>query len=107
MSSTSSRRPTMATQTPGKDANPTRAIVMDPQAAWLLMLDAMESGHWRVVREQASDLLEWMGMASYHPPSPRAGSPIASGTDKRPSTPANLPGSLHAENSGGNKVALV
>ncbi len=40
---------------------------MDAQAAWLLMLDALESGHWRVVREQAEDLLEWMEMGEPPP----------------------------------------
>lgn len=40
---------------------------MDPQAAWLLMLDALESGHWRVVREQAEDLLYWMEMGEPPP----------------------------------------
>ena len=34
--------------------------ILDSHAAWLLMVDALESGHWRVVREQAEDLLEWM-----------------------------------------------
>lgn len=40
---------------------------MDPQAAWLLLVDALESGHWRVVREQAQDLLEWMEMGESPP----------------------------------------
>lgn len=40
---------------------------MDPQAAWLLMVDALESGHWRVVREQAQDLLEWMALGGFPP----------------------------------------
>jgi len=40
---------------------------MDPQAAWLLMLDALETGHWRVVREQAEDLLDWIEMGEPPP----------------------------------------
>lgn len=40
---------------------------MDVQAAWLLLVDAMESGHWRVVREQAEDLLAWIGMGESPP----------------------------------------
>jgi hypothetical protein len=40
---------------------------MDPQAAWLLLLDALESGHWRVVREQAEDLLDWMNLGGLPP----------------------------------------
>ena len=40
---------------------------MDPQAAWLLLVDALESGHWRVVREQAEDLLAWIGMGESPP----------------------------------------
>ena len=40
---------------------------MDPQAAWLLMLDAFESGHWRVVQEQAQDLLEWLDLGGIPP----------------------------------------
>ncbi len=40
---------------------------MDPQAAWLLLVDALESGHWRVVRGEAEDLLEWMKMGEPPP----------------------------------------
>lgn len=40
---------------------------MDPQAAWLLLVDALESGHWRVVRGEAEDLLEWMRMGESPP----------------------------------------
>lgn len=57
----------MATETVGKDAERFGEIIMDPQAAWLLMIDAVESGHWRVVREQADDLLDWMEMGESPP----------------------------------------
>ena len=57
----------MATETVGKDAERFEEIIMDPQAAWLLMIDAVESGHWRVVREQAEDLLHWMEMGESPP----------------------------------------
>ncbi len=40
---------------------------MDPQAAWLLLLDAFQSGHWRVVREQADDLLDWLALGGNPP----------------------------------------
>ena len=40
---------------------------MDSKAAWLLLVDALESGHWRVVREQAEDLLEWMELGGPPP----------------------------------------
>jgi len=40
---------------------------LDPHAAWLLMLDALQSGHWRVVREQADDLLKWMELGESPP----------------------------------------
>lgn len=40
---------------------------MDPQAAWLLLLDALEAGHWRVVRCQAEDLLDWIKMGESPP----------------------------------------
>lgn len=40
---------------------------MDPQAAWLLMLDAMETGHWRVVREQAQDIRDWIDLGGLPP----------------------------------------
>jgi len=40
---------------------------MDPRSAWLLLLDALESGHWRVVREQAEDLLEWIDLGGQPP----------------------------------------
>jgi hypothetical protein len=53
--------------TVGKDADPCGGFTMDPQAAWLLLVDALESGHWRVVREQAQDLLEWMEMGGFPP----------------------------------------
>lgn len=49
----------------GSNAN--SSFCMDPQAAWLLMLDAMETGHWRVVREQAGDLIAWMQMGEAPP----------------------------------------
>lgn len=57
----------MATETVGKDAERLGEIIMDPQAAWLLMIDAVESGHWRVVREQADDLLDWIEMGESPP----------------------------------------
>jgi hypothetical protein len=31
------------------------------------MLDALESGHWRVVREQANDLRDWLNMGGFPP----------------------------------------
>ena len=40
---------------------------MDPQAAWLLLIDALGSGHWRVVREQAEDLLNWLELNGLPP----------------------------------------
>ena len=40
---------------------------MDPQAAWLLLVDALETGHWRVVREQSEDLLDWLKMGGFPP----------------------------------------
>jgi hypothetical protein len=40
---------------------------MDPQGAWLLLLDAMETGHWRVVREQAHDLRIWIELGGQPP----------------------------------------
>ena len=40
---------------------------MDPQAAWLLLLDAMETGHWRVVREQAQDIRDWIELGGSPP----------------------------------------
>jgi len=40
---------------------------MDPKSAWLLLLDALQSGHWRVVREQAEDLLEWIDLGGQPP----------------------------------------
>ena len=40
---------------------------LDPQAAWLLLLDAMATGHWRVVREQAEDIRDWIELGG-HPP---------------------------------------
>lgn len=55
MSSTSSRT---ATASPSSKREATLEI--DPQAAWLLLLDALATGHWRVVRCQAEDILEWI-----------------------------------------------
>ena len=47
--------------------------VLDPQTAWMLLLDAMETGHWRVVREQAEDLREWIELGGRPPAlSPKA-----------------------------------
>ena len=40
---------------------------MDPQAAWLLMLDAMETGHRRGVREQAQDIRDWIDLGGLAP----------------------------------------
>jgi hypothetical protein len=40
---------------------------MDPQAAWLLLIDALQSGHWLVVREQSEDLLEWLDLGGVPP----------------------------------------
>jgi hypothetical protein len=40
---------------------------MDPQGAWLLLLDAMETGHWRVVREQAQDVKDWLQLGGNPP----------------------------------------
>jgi hypothetical protein len=40
---------------------------IDPQAAWLLLLDALASGHWRVVRNQAQDLLDWIHLGEAAP----------------------------------------
>jgi hypothetical protein len=40
---------------------------MDPQAAWLLLLDAMATGHWRVVREQAQDIRDWIELGGIPP----------------------------------------
>jgi hypothetical protein len=41
--------------------------ILDPHGAWLLLVDAMESGHWRVVREQADDLVEWIELGGLPP----------------------------------------
>lgn len=41
--------------------------VLDPHAAWILLLDAFASGHWRVVRTQAEDLLGWMDLGGEPP----------------------------------------
>ena len=40
---------------------------MDPQAAWLLLMDAMATGHWRVVREQAQDIRAWIELGGLPP----------------------------------------
>ena len=56
-----------AMATVGKDADLLGEVAMDPQAAWLLLVDALESGHWRVVRGEAEDLLEWMKMGEAPP----------------------------------------
>lgn len=54
------------TETADKDADRS-GLILDPHAAWLLMLDALQSGHWRVVRGQAEDLLEWMKLGESPP----------------------------------------
>jgi hypothetical protein len=41
--------------------------VLDPDGAWLLLMDAMETGHWRVVREQAQDLQQWINLGGAPP----------------------------------------
>lgn len=54
------------TATAGKDADRS-GMILDPHAGWLLMIDSIGSGHWRVVREQAEDLLEWMELGEPPP----------------------------------------
>ncbi len=58
----------MATEMETADKDADRSgLVLDPQAAWLLMLDALQSEHWRVVRGQAEDLLAWMKLGESAP----------------------------------------
>lgn len=57
----------MATETADKATNQSTTFILDPQAAWLLMVDALQSEHWRVVRGQAEDLLEWMKLGESPP----------------------------------------
>jgi hypothetical protein len=40
---------------------------MDPPAAWLLLVDALEAGHWREVREHAQELLDWLERGGFPP----------------------------------------
>ncbi len=40
---------------------------LDPQAAWLLLVDAIATGHWRVVREQAEDIRDWIELGGPPP----------------------------------------
>jgi hypothetical protein len=40
---------------------------MDQHEAWILMLDALESGHWQAVREQAEKLRIWIEMGGFPP----------------------------------------
>jgi hypothetical protein len=49
------------------DADPSRGSTMDPNAAWLMMVDALESGNWRVVRTHANDLLDWLHVGGFPP----------------------------------------
>jgi hypothetical protein len=56
----------MATETADKDIDRSQQI-LDPHSAWLLMVDALSSGHWRVVRGQAEDLLDWMKIGESPP----------------------------------------
>lgn len=62
MSSISSRT---ATASPSNKREPT--LEFDPQAAWLLLLDALATGHWRVVRCQAEDLRDWIQIGGVPP----------------------------------------
>lgn len=49
------------------DADLFRGSTMDPNAAWQMMVNALESANWRVVQTHANDLLDWLHMGGFPP----------------------------------------
>jgi hypothetical protein len=40
---------------------------MDPNATWLLLLEAIQTKDWKAVRDHAEDLLDWLDRSGFPP----------------------------------------
>ena len=40
---------------------------MDPNATWLMLLQAMQSEDWKAVRGHAEDLVDWLDRSGFPP----------------------------------------
>ena len=40
---------------------------MDPNATWLMLLQAIQSKDWKAVRDHAEDLVDWLDRSGFPP----------------------------------------